>query len=137
MTKTKWSGSTYEWYYYLEVPSGMSAPAGATTKTDGGKTYYLYHTTTIKGDGISLTYDEDYYPITGFTQRDKSVPDFSWNKQLNRYQAYLYYTRNAYELRFINYGTTVKTATKYYQADISNEGFPCLPGYAGSQCLCI
>ena len=127
MTKTKWSGSTYEWYYYLEVPSGMSAPAGATTKTDGGKTYYLYHTTTIKGDGISLTYDEDYYPITGFTQRDKSVPDFSWNKQLNRYQAYLYYTRNAYELRFINYGTTVKTATKYYQADISNEGFP--PAY--------
>ena len=127
MTKTKWSGSTYEWYYYLEVPSGMSAPAGATTKTDGGKTYYLYHTTTIKGDGISLTYDEDYYPITGFTQRDKSVPDFSWNKQLNRYQAYLYYTRNKYELKFINYGTTVKTSTKYYQADISNEGFP--PAY--------
>ena len=118
MTKTQWSGSTYEWYYYLEVPSGMSAPAGATTKTDGGKTYYLYHTTTIKGNGISLTYDEDYYPITGFTQRDKSVPSFN-----NDRKAYLYYTRNAYELRFINYGTTVKTATKYYQADISNEGF--------------
>ena len=118
MTKTQWSGSTYEWYYYLEVPSGMSAPAGATTKTDGGKTYYLYHTTTIKSNRISLTYDEDYYPITGFTQRDKSVPSFN-----NDRKAYLYYTRNAYELRFINYGTTVKTATKYYQADISNEGF--------------
>ena len=118
MTKTLWSGSTYEWYYYLEVPAGMSAPAGATTKTDGGKTYYLYHTTTIKGDGISLTYDEDYYPITGYTQRDKKVPNFD-----NSNKAYLYYTRNAYDLRFINYGTTVKTATKYYQADISNEGF--------------
>ena len=118
MTKTKWSGSTYEWYYYLEVPAGMSAPAGATTRTDGGKTYYLYHTVTIKGDDLSLTYDEDYYPITGFTQRDRDVPDFNRNNK-----AYLYYTRNSYELKFINYGTTVKTETKYYQADISGEVF--------------
>lgn len=118
MTPTYWYGSTYEWYYYLEVPSGMSAPAGAVTKTDGGKTYYLYHTTTVKGDDISLTYDEDYYPITGFTQRDKNVPEFDNNKK-----AYLYYTRNSYELKFINYGTVVKTETKYYQADISGENF--------------
>ena len=118
MTKTQWSGSTYEWYYYLEVPAGMSAPAGAATRTDGGKTYYLYHTVTVKGNRISLTYDEDYYPITGFTQRDRDVPDFNRNNK-----AYLYYTRNSYELKFINYGTTVKTETKYYQADISGEGF--------------
>ena len=118
MTKTLWSGNTYEWYYYLEVPSGMSAPAGATTKTDGGKTYYLYHTTTIKGDDISLTYEEDYYPITGFTQRDTTVPSFNESRK-----AYLYYTRNQYDLKFINYGDVVKTETKYYQQDISGEGF--------------
>lgn len=118
MTKTRWSGDTYEWYYYLEVPAGMSAPAGATTKTDGGKTYYLYHTVTVKGDGITLTYAEDYYPITGFTQRDTSVPSFN-----NSNKAYLYYTRNKYELKFLNYGTLVKTDMKYYQADISGEGF--------------
>lgn len=118
MTKTQWSGDTYEWYYYLEVPAGMSAPAGATTKTDGGKTYYLYHTVTVKGDDITLTYAEDYYPITGFTQRDTSVPSFD-----NSNKAYLYYTRNKYELKFLNYGTLVKTDTKYYQADISGEGF--------------
>ena len=118
MTKTQWSGNTYEWYYYLEVPAGMSAPAGATTKTDGGKTYYLYHTVTVKGESITLTYDEDYYPITGFTQRDKNVPSFD-----NSNKAYLYYTRNKYELKFLNYGTLVKTDTKYYQADISGEGF--------------
>lgn len=118
MTKTQWSGNTYEWYYYLEVPAGMSAPAGATTKTDGGKTYYLYHTVTVKGDGITLTYAEDYYPITGFTQRDKNVPSFNSSNK-----AYLYYTRNKYELKFLNYGTLVKTDTKYYQADISGEGF--------------
>lgn len=118
MTKTQWSGDTYEWYYYLEVPAGMSAPAGATTKTDGGKTYYLYHTVTVKGDGITLTYAEDYYPITGFTQRDTSVPSFDSSNK-----AYLYYTRNKYELKFLNYGTLVKTDMKYYQADISGEGF--------------
>ena len=122
MTKTLWSGSTYEWYYYLEVPAGMSVPAGATTREADGKTYYLYHTTTIVGANISLTYDEDYYPITGYTQRDESVPDFSWDRGNSKYRAYLYYTRNQYELKFINYGITVKTATKYYQADISGEG---------------
>lgn len=119
MTQTEWSGYTYKWYYYLEVPEGMSAPEGAMTRRDGGKTYYLYHTTTVKAaDGFDLTYDEDYYPITGYTQRDTTVPEFDSNRE-----AYLYYTRNQYDLTFINYGTTVKTDTKYYQADISGEGF--------------
>ena len=132
MTKTQWSGSTYEWYYYLEVPSGMSAPAGATTKTDGDKTYYLYHTVKTKSESrLVLTYDEDYYPITGFTQRDgKTENGWHWDGQykafvhsFENYKAYLYYTRNSYDLKFINYGTTVKTETKYYQEDISGENF--------------
>lgn len=117
MTKTLWSGDTYTWYYYLEVLPGQ-VTAGLTTRTDGGKTYYLYNTTTVKGPGISLTYDEDYFPITGFTQRDNDVPSFDNNRT-----AYLYYTRNSYELKFINYGTAVKTGTKLYQADISGEYF--------------
>ncbi len=117
MTKTLWSGDTYTWYYYLEVLPGQ-VTTGLTTRTDGGKTYYLYNTTTINGSGISLTYDEDYFPITGFTQRDNDVPDFDRDNK-----AYLYYTRNSYELKFINYGTAVKTGTKLYQADISGEYF--------------
>lgn len=117
MTKTLWSGDTYTWYYYLEVLPGQ-VTTGLTTRTDGGKNYYLYNTTTIKGTDIRLTYDEDYFPITGFTQRDNVVPVFDgYNK------AYLYYTRNSYELKFINYGTAVKTGTKLYQADISGEYF--------------
>ncbi|MDO4361252.1 MAG: InlB B-repeat-containing protein [Eubacteriales bacterium] len=117
MTKTLWSGDTYTWYYYLEVLPGQ-VTTGLTTRTDGGKTYYLYNTTTIKGSGISLTYDEDYFPITGFTQRDNAVPAFDRNNK-----AYLYYTRNSYPLTFMNYGTAVKTGTKLYQADISDEYF--------------
>ena len=116
MTKTLWSGDTYTWYYYLEVLPGQ-VTTGLTTRTDGGKTYYLYNTTTIKGNGISLTYDEDYFPITGFTQRDDDVPSF------NNRTAYLYYTRNSYPLTFMNYGTVAKTGTKLYQADISGEYF--------------
>ena len=117
MTKTLWSGDTYTWYYYLEVLPGQ-VTTGLTTRTDGGKTYYLYNTTTIKGSGISLTYDEDYFPITGFTQRDNDVPDFDRDNK-----AYLYYTRNSYPLTFMNYGTVAKTGTKLYQADISGEYF--------------
>lgn len=117
MTKTLWSGDTYTWYYYLEVLPGQ-VTAGLTTRTDGGKTYYLYNTTTINGSGISLTYDEDYFPITGFTQRDNVVPDFDRDNK-----AYLYYTRNSYPLTFMNYGTVAKTGTKLYQADISGEYF--------------
>lgn len=117
MTKTLWSGDTYTWYYYLEVLPGQ-VTTGLTTRTDGGKTYYLYNTTTINGSGISLTYDEDYFPITGFTQRDNVVPVFDRNNK-----AYLYYTRNSYPLTFMNYGTVAKTGTKLYQADISGEYF--------------
>mgnify|MGYP001080980314 FL=1 len=117
MTKTLWSGDTYTWYYYLEVLPGQ-VTTGLTTRTDGGKTYYLYNTTTINGSGISLTYDEDYFPITGFTQRDNVVPDFDRDNK-----AYLYYTRNSYPLTFMNYGTVAKTGTKLYQADISGEYF--------------
>ena len=125
MTKTEWSGDTYTWGYYLEVPSGMSAPAGFTTKTEGGRTYYLYYTTTIKGSGLSLTYNEDYYPITGFTQRDNDVPDFSYDRNSRKYTASLYYLRNKYNLKFINYGTEVtgKGGDFYYQQDISGTNF--------------
>ena len=137
MTKELWSGNTYTWYYYLEVPEGMSAPDGAETTTDGGKTYYLYHTTSTNyssylGGKLRLTYDEDYFPITGYTQRDKKgkngwyyedgvyLHDFPSDRTLK-----LFYTRNQYELKFINYGTTVKDPGDfyYYQQDISDTNF--------------
>lgn len=104
MTPTQWSGSTYEWYYWLEVRPGQDT-TGLETTTAGGRTYYKYHTTVVKGNGISLTYEEDYYPITGFTQRDKRVPSFNDRK------ADLYYLRNSHTLTFHN-----------YDADVSGQG---------------
>ncbi len=124
MTATLWSGSTYTWYYYLEVLPDMDT-TGLTTRTDNGKTYYEYDSTTVNGSGLSLTYEEDYYPITGFTQRDSGVPDFNWNNNADAYLTYLYYTRNSYTLTFSNNGDTVagRGGTYLYQQDISGANF--------------
>ena len=118
LTQYNYSGSKYTWYYYLEVLPGQDT-TDLTVRTDGGKTYYLYHTSSVNGNNVYLTYNEDYFPITGFTQRDSSVPSFS-----NR-TAYLYYTRNSYDLSFINYGTEVvgHGGAYLYQADISGTNF--------------
>lgn len=119
MTKDSFNGSyKYTWYYYLEVLPGANT-TGLTTRTDNGRTYYLYHTSSAYASSLNLTYDEDYFPITGFTQRDTKVPAFS-----NR-TAYLYYIRNKYNLTFSNYGNTVsgKGGSIYYQADISGQYF--------------
>jgi len=115
LTATKWEGNKYTWYYYLEVLPGQNT-TGLTLRTDGGRTYYLYNTTTVYGNDVSLTYDEDYFPITGFRQRDKNVPSFT-----NRI-AYLYYLRESYKLDFIN-GTTEKSETVAFEASIADKGY--------------
>ncbi len=116
MTATSWSGSQYSWDYYLEVPEGMDTTQ-YTTKTVDGKTYYIYHTTTIFGSGLSLTYDEDYFDIVGYTQRDSDVPSFDSNRH-----AELYYNLSSYSLEFINAGgTSLSTETIQYLASLDSH----------------
>lgn len=89
MTATKWSGYLHMWYYYLETLDGTAAtaPAGAETTTSGGITYYKSRTVTIYGSAyVYLTYAEDYYPITGFTQRDGDVPDFTYHEEVGHWE---------------------------------------------------
>ena len=122
MTQTKWSGQKYTWYYYLEALDGK-APNGEEIRKDGGKTYYLYHTTSVYGNNLSLTYDEDYFPLTGFEQRDKNVPEFKWNKSKKCYEASLYYLREAYEIDFHTNNTNsdvIKKSEILYESDLSN-----------------
>ena len=133
MIATKWSDDyTYRWYYYLETYPGMDK-TGLTIRNDGNKEYYLYDDTTVtySGTGLGLTYDEDYYPITGFDQRDEDVPDFTRTTIDGKTVrvAYLYYTRNSYNLSFSNHGTVVsgKGGTFLYEQDISNQDF--VPDY--------
>lgn len=120
LTATSWSGNTYEWYYWLEVLPGQDT-TGLEITTNNGKTYYKYHTTNVNGNGISLTYDEDYFPITGFEQRDSSVPSFDRNNKAN-----LYYVRKQYNLSFENYGgvaITGRGGSRLYQQAIASEDY--------------
>ena len=128
------SGYTYRWFYYLEVLDGKT-PAGAETKTYGGKTYYKYHTSEAYSNRLSLTYDEDYFPLTGFQQKDKQgengwdwdrdenvyKKDFTWNRKTRCYEAELYYTRTAYQLTLHNYND-IKEENVLFEADISQKG---------------
>ena len=123
MTATQWNGSTYTWYYYLETLDGTAAtaPSGSTTTSSGGITYYLMKTVTIKGTNIHLTYDEDYFPITGFYQRDSSVPTFT--KTGTVYYASLFYRRSSYSLTFINGDTSNVISSIKYQAPVSGYNY--------------
>ncbi len=123
LSATLWSGSTYTWYYYLETLDGTAAtaPAGSTTTTSNGITYYLYKTTTIKGTNIHLTYAEDYFPITGFYQRDGSVPSFVRSGTV--YYASLFYRRASYNLTFINGDTTNSAGSIRFETPIENLNY--------------
>lgn len=136
MTKASFNGNTtYKWYYYLEVLPNVDY-SGKTVKTYDGKTYYLDHPTSLKAGDLYLTYDEDYYPLTGFTQL-YAKGEGGWYQNGKSYrlnfdnnnEAFLYYTRNQYNLSFSNHGTVVagKGGDFYYQADISGQYF--VPDY--------
>ncbi|MCQ2354925.1 MAG: InlB B-repeat-containing protein [Clostridia bacterium] len=124
MTAFSRTGTTVYWYYYLEVIPGQSTD-GLITRTEGGRTYYLY----LSSSAITtaLTYAEDYFPITGFTQRDSSVPRFSNNT------AYLYYTRNFHSLSYNdNYGTTTTAPDQIYFDDVLGQSRNITPDYPSS-----
>lgn len=112
------SGNTRKtWDYYLEALDGK-APAGQETITNGGRTYYKFRTTVVYGkSSLYLTYEEDYYGITGFTQRDKDVPDFD-----RKNYAQLFYLRNDYDISFVENGGPDVTDQKdvLYERDISS-----------------
>ena len=138
MSQYSYSGSrTYHWYYYLELLPNQDA-TGITLKDYNGKTYYEYDDRTIHySSTLYLTYDDDYYPITGFNQLYNKTEggwysynqsyrlDFAYNQNSQQYEAYLYYTRNNYSLSFSNYGNIVsgKGGTFLYEMDISGQNF--------------
>ena len=117
MTATQWEGDKYTWDYYLEA-LGKTGPNGEDTIQVNGKWYYRYHRTEVYGWGVSLTYDEDYFPITGFTQRDDRVPSFDYSRY-----ARLFYTRNSYGISFnTNGGEPLSDETGIlYEQNISNK----------------
>ena len=108
-------------YYYVETINGA---AGDTAYK--GRNYKQYKVIDLDySESTSLTYREEFHPITGFTQGDSNpyLPkDGSVRMQKNNY---LYYTRNSYNLKFYNYNAYVdgKGGSVQYEAPLSSYYF--------------
>ena len=102
--------------YYTEVLPGET---GGTQMNDG-LSYKLKHQDTTSTDIRLKVTDEDRYPITGFTCNT----ELSAKNKDNYDGAKFYYTRNSYDIIFINGGKTAKTeSNKKYQQDISTVSY--------------
>ena len=98
-------------YYYVEVLPGETG-----TVTNGGISYKLHHSDTSPGRGYIVT-EEDRYPITGFTYKEGTSLGSNYNN------AKFYYTRNSYNIVFINNGTTEKTQPMKYEQSLSGVSY--------------
>ena len=112
-------------YYYVETINGAT---GDTFY--GGKNYKQYKVIDLEYDnGTSLTYAEEFHPITGFTQ-GYSNPNLPVGGSVQMKQNnYLYYTRNSYNLKFYNYNIYVdgKGGSVQYEAPLGSYNF--IPDY--------
>lgn len=112
-------------YYYVETINGA---AGDTTYN--GRNYKQYKVIDLDYSGsVTLTYREEFHPITGFTQGDSNpyLPkDGEVGMERNNY---LYYTRNSYNLSFYNYNAYVsgKGGSVQYEAPLGSYDF--VPDY--------
>ena len=98
-------------HYYVEVLPGESG-----TTTVGGKSYKLHHSDTFPGTGYTVT-AEDQYPITGFTF-NSSVSTQTGGRYNN---AKFYYTRNTYNIIYMNGGSEV---TSYRESVLYEQAIP-------------
>ena len=97
--------------YYVEVVPGETGTANVD-----GTSYKLDHKDTTDYYGWLRVTKEDQYAITGFTFNEKisaSVGDYYDG-------AKFYYTRDSYNITFINGGKTEKNESRKYQQDISD-----------------
>lgn len=112
-------------YYYVETLNGTS---GDTTYN--GKNYTQYKVIDLDySSSTSLTYKEEFHPITGFTQGDSNptLPkDGSVKMKQNNY---LYYTRNSYNLKFYNYNAFVDSSDAIVQYEAPLSGYNFTPAY--------
>lgn len=105
------TGNRYETaYYYVEVLPGE---AGID---HGGVDYKLHHKDTSPGQGYSVT-KEDKYAITGFTYKDGTRDGGNYDG------AKFYYTRNSYDIVFVNNGAKEKTASRKFEQSIADVNY--------------
>jgi len=76
-------------------------------------------------ESTSLTYREEFHPITGFTQGESNPYLPKDGKVEMQQNNYLYYTRNSYKLKFFNYNGFVadKEQNVQYEAPLKGKAF--------------
>ena len=97
-------------YYYVQVLPGE------TGTRYNGVTYKEHHHDTSPGTGYSVT-EEDKYTITGFTYKEGTENGGRYNN------AKFYYTRNSYNIVFINNGATEKKQPMKYEQSLSGVSY--------------
>lgn len=110
-------------YYYVEVLPGESGTE------HNGVTYKEDHRDVSPGTGFIVT-DEDKYPITGFEFKEFEA-EYKWfdgwfgqGEYKPKYDnAKFYYTRNSYNIVFMNNGTKDSDVSRKYQQDISDVNY--------------
>ena len=103
-------------YYYVQVLPGETG----TVKVNGIQ-YKLDHKDASPGGYYTTTTVtvEDQYPLKGYTFNKGPSTKIG-----QRYDgAKFYYTRNSYDLKFINNGKQEKTVSKKYEQSISSENY--------------
>lgn len=98
-----------------------------------GDDYELDHSDIFKSDNRDWrTTKNDYYDIKGFTVKMSGDPysppvgssaEALWRDKRNTYGWKFYYTRNIYDITFMDGETPLNTARYRYEADISEAGF--------------
>ena len=98
-------------YYYVEVLPGETGDV-----IRNGVAYKLHHKDVSPGTGFAVT-DEDKYPITGFTYKEGTRNGSDYDN------ARFYYTRNSYQIKFINGGSVDKTESRKFQQSIADAEY--------------
>lgn len=91
-------------------------PGESGGQTYNGVSYKLHHKDTSPGTGYTVT-KEDKYPITGFTYKEGTRNGSDYDN------ARFYYTRNSYQIKFINGGSVDKTESRKFQQSIADAEY--------------
>jgi uncharacterized repeat protein (TIGR02543 family) len=107
--------------YYVEA---LKQDGSEGERKSDGLYYVLHHNDSSNGTaGLSVT-SEDRYPITGFTVNT----NLSSKNGASYGSAKFYYTRNSYNIIFINNGKTLDTKTLKYEANLAAAAYtPAVP----------
>ena len=108
------NGRTNTATYYGEALS--SSQSGAIQVS--GRWFTVHHTDTTKGTSSYTVGDEDRYPIDGFTL----ISNMGTQVGDSYYNAKFYYSRNSYNVVYINNGVEKNTASYRYEASIADAG---------------